>query len=54
MGTRQAHIVVFQSTPPAQGATVFDMVVHMIAQGFNPRPPRRGRLDRPAILVELT
>ena len=34
---------VFQSTPPARGATVVPLLIVVVQQHFNPRPPRGGR-----------
>ena len=35
--------VVFQSTPPARGATPYNSVTYAGMRHFNPRPPRGGR-----------
>ena len=35
----------FQSTPPARGATHGDKAPQYHRTGFNPRPPRGGRLE---------
>ena len=37
-------INIFQSTPPARGATVAEFFVNIKSLHFNPRPPRGGRL----------
>ena len=39
----------FQPTPPARGATVSPPCRCTSRYGFNPRPPRGGRLRRPAV-----
>ena len=36
--------LIFQSTPPARGATLFSLDVFPAILNFNPRPPRGGRL----------
>ena len=41
----------FQSTPPAQGATPAGAQLRRGIQRFNPRPPRRGR---PVLTPEQT
>ena len=41
---RRRHRVVFQSTPPARGATIITRRTGDISGNFNPRPPRGGRL----------
>ena len=47
-GDRRKHTtmccgVIFQSTPPARGATPFPDLEPLPAAHFNPRPPRGGR-----------
>ena len=38
-------LIIFQSTPPARGATItVSRSASIFAQYFNPRPPRGGRL----------
>jgi len=42
---------VFQSTPPAWGATQREITIGRRLLSFNPRPPRGGRLIAVAMLV---
>ena len=42
----QQYYGIFQSTPPARGATFNDILLCSMAQHFNPRPPRGGRRGR--------
>ena len=44
----------FQSTPPARGATTVGVVQRFPKQNFNPRPPRGGRLAAAAATVPAT
>ena len=44
-------VYVFQSTPPAWGATRSGRSIWGCARGFNPRPPRGGR--RPGRVVDV-
>ncbi len=43
VGSRCANL--FQSTPPAWGATLKEISVEGKVKGFNPRPPHGGRHD---------
>ena len=36
-------LLIFQSTPPARGATHKEKSLSRIVKNFNPRPPRGGR-----------
>ena len=50
---------IFQSTPPARGATLPTVGAHQSGSHFNPRPPRGGRQgyevwQRPATLFQST
>ena len=42
-------ITLFQSTPPARGATWMASLHQNLSQDFNPRPPRGGRPIREVI-----
>ena len=46
-------IVVFQSTPPARGATSIPLPGEILSTDFNPRPPRGGRPLRGQFFVTL-
>ena len=37
------QLFIFQSTPPARGATFKYLIIKSVAHDFNPRPPRGGR-----------
>ena len=37
------YMLIFQSTPPARGATIRVHMVYTVGRHFNPRPPRGGR-----------